>query len=71
MKTCQSTHARAAALHERAARFHDQAAERARLTGDAECEAFEREFAEKERKAARNARTRDARFIGALASLGL
>ena len=41
------------------------------MAGDAECEAFEREFAEKERKAARNARIREASFIGTLVSLGL
>jgi len=70
-KTYQSPHARAAELHERAARFHDEAAETARLAGDVERELSLREFAEKERRAARNARTRDASFVGAFVSLGL
>jgi hypothetical protein len=41
------------------------------LAGDVERELSEREFAEKERKAAQNARNRDASFVGAFVSLGL
>jgi hypothetical protein len=50
--------------------LHDEAAEAARFAGEVERELSEREFAEKERKAARNARTRDASFVGAVVSLG-
>jgi hypothetical protein len=71
MKTCRSTYARAFKVHERAAQLHDEAAERARLCGDAELEAIERGFAEKERRAAKNARERDASTVGILVSLGL
>jgi hypothetical protein len=71
MRTCRSTYARAAKVHERAAQMHDQAAERARLAGSADLEAVEREFAEKERRAAKNARDRDASTVGVLVSLGL
>ena len=70
-ETCQSPYARAAELHERAGRSHDEAAGAARLAGDVERELSEREFAEKERKAAQNARNRDASFVGAFVSLGL
>jgi hypothetical protein len=41
------------------------------LAGDVGREVLEREFAEMERKAARNARTRDANSVGAFVSLGL
>jgi hypothetical protein len=41
------------------------------LAGDVERELSEREYANKERKAGRNARTRDASFVGAVVSLGL
>jgi hypothetical protein len=51
--------------------MHDDAAERARLSGDAELEAAEREIAEKERRAAKNARERDASTVAVLVSLGL
>jgi hypothetical protein len=51
--------------------LHDEAAEAARWAGDVDREQYESEFAEKERKAARNARTRDASFVGASVSLGL
>jgi hypothetical protein len=51
--------------------MHDEAAERARLSGDAELQAIEREFAEKERRAGKNARERDASTVGVLVSLGL
>jgi hypothetical protein len=71
MKNCRSTYARAAEVHERAARSHAEAAERARLAGDTDLESVERGFAEKERKAAKNARDRDASTVGALVSLGL
>ena len=51
--------------------MHDEAAEAARWAGDVDREQYESEFVEKERKAARNARTRDASFVGASVSLGL
>ena len=70
-EACRSPHARAAELHERAARLHDEAAEAARWAGDVDREQYESEFAEKERKAAQNARNRDASFVGAFVSLGL
>jgi hypothetical protein len=54
------TYAHAAEIHERAALLHDEAAERARVVGDGELEASERDVAEKERKAARRARDREA-----------
>jgi hypothetical protein len=71
VKTCQTTYARAAELHERAARLHAEAADLARLAGDFGREASERELAEKECTAARNARARDAAIVGSLVSLGL
>jgi hypothetical protein len=71
MRTCRSTYARATKVHERAAQMHEEAAERARLAGDGELEAVERAFAEKERRAAKNARERDASTVGVLVSLGL
>jgi hypothetical protein len=71
MRTCRDTHARAVEVHERAARLHDEAAERARAVGDVELEAVEREFADKERRAAKHARERDATTVAMLVSLGL
>jgi hypothetical protein len=51
--------------------LHDEAAERARAAGDLELEAVERDFANKERVAAKNARERDATTVAMLVSLGL
>jgi hypothetical protein len=71
MTACRSTYARAVQVHERAARIHDEAAARARLAGDTALEAHEREFAEKERGAAQNARDREAATVGLLVALDL
>jgi hypothetical protein len=71
MRTCRDTYARAVQVHERAAQSHDEAAERARALGDVELEAVEREFADKERRAARKARERDATTVAVFVSLGL
>ena len=71
IKCRENADARAAATHKRAASLHDEAAKQAHLVGDIELEARERQFAAKERKAAKRARAREASAVAALVALGL